>query len=98
MRFFLAGFFFRSLTFCDSLSLGFSSILQCPAFSVHLLRLGNITHIHVKCLAVKIHLRKMGLDNVLNLRQLGVKLIVLFLMRQPCARRCRRLLPVGNST
>lgn len=38
----------------------------------------------------------MSLDNVLNLRQLGVKLIVLFLMRHPCARRCRRLLPVSN--
>lgn len=38
----------------------------------------------------------MSLDYALNLRQLGVKLIVLLLMRQPCARRCRSLLPVGN--
>lgn len=38
----------------------------------------------------------MSLDYALNLRQLGVKLIVLLLMRQPCARGCRSLLPVGD--
>ena len=32
----------------------------------------------------------------LNLRELGMELIILLLMRQPCARRCRSLLPVGN--
>ena len=46
--------------------------------------------------AVKIHLCKMSLDDAFNLRQLGMKLIILLLMRQPCARRCRCLLPVGN--
>ncbi len=38
----------------------------------------------------------MSLDYALNLRQLGVKLIVLLLMCQPCTRRCRSFLPVGN--
>ncbi len=38
----------------------------------------------------------MSLDYALNLRQLGMKLIILLLMRQPCAGRCRSLLPVGN--
>lgn len=38
----------------------------------------------------------MSLDYALDLRELGMKLIILLLMRQPCAGRCRSLLPVGN--
>ena len=38
----------------------------------------------------------MSLDDALNLRELSMKLIILLLMCQPCARRCRSLLPVGN--
>ena len=73
---FLAGFFFSRLPFGDSLSLGFGGFLHRPAFSVHLLRLGNVTHIHVESITVKVHLDKISLDNALNLCQFGVQLML----------------------
>ena len=38
----------------------------------------------------------MSLDYALNLRQLGMKFIILLLMCQPYARGSRSLLPIGN--